>query len=82
MTNAKHKRLEELAARWFGGEVLKREELYEFINALYPRAKLAGELTEVLELVMGKNSTNFKLKAPDYLVDKCDNIIEKARQIL
>lgn len=46
---------------------------YPIITALVENNR---KLREALQLVM-KNSTNFRLKAPDYLIDKVESVIEQ-----
>lgn len=51
--------------------------ILEACNSYYQNKEAIKELVEVLKTVSGKNSTNFKLKAPDYLIDMVDQAIEK-----
>lgn len=57
---------------------------HKAITAWNTRAQssLLKQLADTLELVMGKNSTNFKLKAPDYLIDQCDNTLAAYHQAM
>lgn len=59
-----------------GGFVVKgRSDLQAKADAHLIAA--APDMLECLKLIMG-NSTNFRLKAPDYMIDKIDAAIAKA----
>lgn len=47
-----------------------------FISRQSELEKLNQELVEGLQLVM-KNSTNFRLKAPDYMIDKIEALLQR-----